>query len=131
MFTKIGFINLYSQNNKNLIHFYRDIVGVPVQENQNENSSWYGFATEGVTLAIEPTTNKANYPFVYNKDSTVLIQFIADDLEELEAMNVQLESRGVILATRSKQMSYGTITNFVDPDGNLIEILCEKYLSVI
>lgn len=53
----------------------------------------------------------------------MLIQFHADNLRQLEQMNRRLESHGVSLMNRSRQMSYGIITNFLDPDGNKLEIL--------
>ncbi|MEO6508713.1 MAG: VOC family protein [Patescibacteria group bacterium] len=122
LFSKISFINLYSDNNKKLISFYKNVVGLDVLPDQNENKSWFGFNTSGVTFAIEPAKNRENYSFRV-KDNQVLIQFCAESIEELEEMNNQLELNGVKLLNRSKKMSYGTSTNFLDPDGNLLEIL--------
>ena len=123
LFKTISYINLYSGKNKELITFYRDVLGIPPLPAQDENHNWYGFGTSGVTLAIEPETNRQNHSFAYNKNNPILIQFKANDEAHLEAMNQQLEKMGVTLLKRAEKRSYGTITNFVDPDGNLLEIL--------
>lgn len=123
-FSKIGFINLYSDNPARLIQFYRDTIGLQEMPGQKDSDDWYGFETDGLTFAIEPTSNRDNYKNLgVNLSNNTLPQFVAESPEQLEKMNQQLESRGVKLLNRSKQMSYGLITNFVDPDGNLFEIL--------
>lgn len=124
LFSKISFLNLYSDDPQKLIQFYRDKLGMSPEPQVKEGDDWYGFQTEGLTFAIEPSSNRENYKDLgVNLKNNVLIQFHADSLEELEAMNKQLEKNGVKLLNKSKHMSYGVITNFVDPDGNLMEIL--------
>ena len=124
LFSKIGFLNLYSDKPADLVRFYRDTVGMEAMPDQKDSDDWFGFETDGLTFAIEPTSNRDNYKNLpVNLANNTLLQFICDTAEELEAMNVLLESRGVKLLNRSKQFSYGLITNFVDPDGNLVEVL--------
>jgi catechol 2,3-dioxygenase-like lactoylglutathione lyase family enzyme len=123
-FSKIGFINLYSDKPERLIQFYRDTLGMEAMPNQKDSDDWYGFKTEGLTFAVEPISNRDNYKDLnVNLHNNTLPQFVADSAEQLEEMNRMLEERGVTLLNRSKQMSYGLITNFTDPDGNLVEIL--------
>src|SRR5687767_859609 len=126
LFNEISYINLYSSNNKKLINFYRDIVGITPQDNQDEDSHWYGFETKNIIFAIEPQENRKGYPFDFNTNNPILIQFKAESLEQLEEMNKQLETAGVKLLRRSEKRSYGLVTNFTDPDGNILEILLEK-----
>jgi catechol 2,3-dioxygenase-like lactoylglutathione lyase family enzyme len=124
LFLKFGFLNLYSDRPRELIRFYRDTLGMPAMPDQQDADDWYGFETAGITFAIEPTSNRDNYKNLnVNLRNNTLLQFVAETPEEFEAMNLQLEQRGVKLLNRSKKMSYGHITNFVDPDGNLVEIL--------
>ena len=59
-------------------------------------------------------------------ENPILLQFRAESKEHLEAMNKSLEEKGVKLFDRSKQTSYGLITNFCDPDGNKLEILYQS-----
>lgn len=126
LFNEISFINLYSDKNIELVKFYRDLVGLKPQDGQDESSHWYGFQTGATTFAIEPKSNRKNYPFEFNTNNPILIQFRARSLDQLEKMNQQLEKGGVKLIHRSKDMTYGKITNFLDADGNLLEILLEK-----
>lgn len=124
LFSKISFLNLYSDKPEDLVRFYRDKLGMAPELGVTEGDDWYGFQTEGLTFAIEPSSNRENYNDLgVNLKNNVLIQFHADTREELEAMNAHLEQNGVKLLNKSKQMDYGIITNFVDPDGNLMEIL--------
>lgn len=129
LFSRISFVNLYSNDQKRLVSFYRDVLEMgPVEPIEDNDDHWFGFsAGSGLTFAIEPMTNRANYAdVVYNKKNPVLIQSAAEDLAQFDAMTAQLKERGVPIVNEAKIMSYGTITNFLDPDGNLLEILLPK-----
>lgn len=94
----------------------------------DQSDSWYGFDTQGATFAVEPDSNRekvAKELGIERKD-TVLIQFKADTMEELEEMTDRLVSIGAKILWDKKKVSYGTVTNFLDPDGNMLEILLEK-----
>lgn len=121
---KISHVNLYSKNNKKLIKFYRDMVGLKPFPDSSDN--WYGFATKGAVFAVEPESSRNRIPFKFNRNNPVLIQFEANSKSHLERINKYLEQRGVRLLRRSQQRSYGIITNFLDPDGNLVEILLSR-----
>lgn len=123
---RISHVNLYSKNNKRLLKFYRDIVGLQPLPDSSEDDDWYGFATKGVTFAIEPESSRESILFKFNRENPVLIQFKANSKSHLERINKQLEKNGIRLLRRSVQRSYGIITNFLDPDGNLIEVLYEE-----
>lgn len=62
------------------------------------------------------------YICLYASDLPQSVKFYRDVLG-LEEMNKRLEEKGVRLLDRSKETSYGTITNFCDPDGNKLEII--------
>ena len=47
----------------------------------------------------------------------------ARSLEDLEAMTRHLEAHGVTVLARAVAGSYGVFTNFLDPDGNKLEVL--------
>lgn len=129
LFSHISFVNLYSNDQQRLVAFYRDVLGMgPVEPVEDNNSHWFGFsAGTGLTFAVEPMTNRANYADVeYAKANPVLIQFAAEDRAQFDAMGAYLKEHGVPIVNEAKEMSYGTITNFLDPDGNLLEILLPK-----
>lgn len=128
LFHTISHINLYTGKKQEMIRFFRDVLGMNPHPNQSEDDNWYGFhAGSNLQFAIEPITNRsAHTDFDCNMQNPILIQFAAETKEDLEAMNAHLKSKGVELLTESKEKSYGTITNFKDPDGNLYEILLRK-----
>lgn len=129
LFSRVSFVNLYSNDQQRLVSFYRDILGMaPVEPVDDNNDHWFGFsAGSGLTFALEPMTNRANYADVdYRKENPVLIQFAAADREQFDAMTAHLKENNVPIINEAKVMSYGTITNFLDPDGNLLEILLSK-----
>ncbi len=123
---RVSHVNLYSKNNERLLKFYRDMVGLKPLSKQSTKDDWYGFATKGVIFAVEPESNRTKIPFKFNRKNPVLIQFKANSKPHLERINKQLEKKGIRLLRKSQRRSYGTITNFLDPDRNLVEILAEK-----
>ena len=129
LFSHISFVNLYSHDQQRLVTFYRDVLGMgPVEPVEENNDHWFGFSGgNGLTFAIEPMTNRANYADVeYAKANPVLIQFAAEDRAQFDAMTAHLKEQHVPIVNEAKEMSYGRITNFLDPDGNLLEILLPK-----
>lgn len=126
LFNRISFVNLYSDNQQRLVEFYRDILGMSLAEPVEDNDDhWFGFqAGEGLTFALELTSNRANYEGIaYRKENPILLQFAAKDRSHFDAMTAHLKEKGVPIVHEAKEMSYGVITNFMDPDGNLLEIL--------
>ncbi len=121
-FCRISYICLYCFDMNESLRFYRDVLGMRVL---TQSAGFISFDTGTSKFAIEPGgvrkregKNKAENP--------ILLQLSAGSPGELEAMNQHLDSNGVKLLTRSKMTPYGVITNFLDPDGNKIEIILEK-----
>lgn len=119
------YTNLLSPNSEALIDFYKTVVGLPPLEPNADPSleTWYGFKTGNTQFAIEPLSNRDKYSFEYNVHNPVLIQFMAESIEHLNAWTEQLENNNVTIGQRVLKKSYGTVTTFVDPDGNVIELL--------
>lgn len=119
------YINVLSKNHIQLIDFYTNTVGLTPLEphTKPEEEHWYGYHTGHTQLAIEPMSNRDSYKFDYQKGNPVLIQFKVHSLNELEQWTQRLEARGVTIGQRVLEKSYGTVTTFADPDGNLIELL--------
>ncbi len=121
------YVNLLSKNSPKLIEFYAKVVGLgPLDDTKDPvTDTWYGFDTGNTPFAIEPMSNRDKYSttFEYNKSNPVLIQFKANSIEELTELTERLEKEGVNIGQRILKKSYGTVTTFTDPDGNLIEIL--------
>ena len=128
MKSDLVFVNFLSKNHKKLIEFYTKIVGLdPIDNNADPAAEhWYGFNTGKTHFAIEPMSNRDKYKFKYNKDNPVLIQFKVNSIEDLEQWTERLEKAGVTIGQKIMKKSYGTVTTFVDPDGNCIELLYTK-----
>ncbi len=121
---EVSYVNVYTPDFKRLVSFYRDVVGlVPGDKN---TSNWFGFETGETMLAVEPQENRKGYTFAYNKENPVLVQLRVNSVEELEQITQRLESKGVVIGQRMIEKSYGTITTFVDPDQNVVELLVER-----
>jgi predicted enzyme related to lactoylglutathione lyase len=119
------YINLLSKNSEKLVEFYTKVVGLsPLDNTKNPaTETWYGFDTGNTSFAIEPMSNRDKYNFEYNKSNPTLIQFKAGSMEELLAWTERLEKEGAHIGQRILKKSYGIVTTFTDPDGNLAEIL--------
>lgn len=131
LFNRISFVNLYSDDQQRLVAFYRDVLGMNIAEPKDDNDDhWFGFsAGDGLTFAIEPTSNRATYEAIpYNNANPILLQFAATDRAHFDAMAAHLKEHKVPIVHEAMEMSYGTITNFTDPDGNLLEILLPPVL---
>ena len=122
--TSIAYICLYVSNMTESIQFYKDILNLePASLDYNSETTFYSFKTGETTLALEPNGIKKDGKKT-KAENPVLIQFKIATSDELEAINQHLEQNGVILLDRSKQTNYGLITNFCDPDGNKLELIC-------
>jgi len=119
------YVNLLSKNHEKLISFYNDVVGLSPTEPDADPATehWYGYDTGHTSFAIEPMSNRDSYDFDYEKGNPVLIQFKAQSLEHLTEWTERLEKAGVTIGQRIVKKEYGTFTTFVDPDGNVLEIL--------
>lgn|GEM_PF-1719970 len=122
---ELVFVNLLSKNPEKLIEFYTKIVGLnPIDTKADPACEhWYGFDTGKTPFAIEPMSNRDKYQFDYNKSNPVLIQFKANSLEDLKQWTERLEKKRVTIGQGLMKKSYGTVTTFVDPDGNCIELI--------
>lgn len=120
----IAYICLYTSNMNESVTFYRDVLGLESADPKEnaETSTFYAFKTGETVLALERNGVKKN-DMKTKAENPVLMQFKAESTEHLEELNQQLEGHGVKLFDRSKQTSYGLITNFCDPDGNKVEII--------
>jgi catechol 2,3-dioxygenase-like lactoylglutathione lyase family enzyme len=109
---------LVSEDPARLVGFYRDILGVPLVDEQHGDSAPHWACELGdVHFAIHPA---AEYPEDKPTPGAVKIAFMVFDLDPLVAW---LTERGVPLCY--PPVEFGTesrITAVRDPDGNLVEL---------
>ena len=102
-------INVTSEQPEKLTAFYRDVVQLPPAQDMGPDA----FAVGGGTFVIggHSETHDAT-----TQPQRVLINFFVDDIAAEEA---RLEGEGVkFIRKQGKEFWGGTISTFVDPDGN-------------
>ena len=120
---KLAFVNLFTKNYEKQTKFYEETLGLTPQKGNKGN--WFGFQTGETSFAIEPQTNRNSYQFNYNKENPYLLQFKVSTIKELKEITKTLETKGVRITQPLKKMSFGTITTFLDPDNNVVELIVE------
>jgi len=122
LFSEIGYICLYVADMDISLKFYRDMLGLEL-DTKVSTEHFFAFKTGKPQLALERGgVKKAGEKT--RAENPILLQFLADTPEVLEHMNQQLELNGVNLLKRSVESSWGISTNFLDPDGNKLSIVC-------
>ena len=116
---KIEFLSavlLISKNPKTLAAFYKDVVGVPLEEEQHgETEKHYGCELGDLHFAIHPPEN-----FEDSKCGVGSVK-LAFTVFDISALAERLRSAGVELAYPPKNTGFATMTAIHDPDGNYIE----------
>lgn len=120
----IGFVCLYVSDLPASVRFYTDAVGLVPEDLEIDPAKvgFYAFKTGEATFALEKNGVRSDGEKGKDKNP-VLVQFRADSPDDLELWNKKLEAYGVSIMNRSVKTSYGIITNFLDPDGNKVELL--------
>jgi predicted enzyme related to lactoylglutathione lyase len=113
---KVGslLINLTSEEPDRLKAFYADVVGLEREADMGDGA----FKAGGAVLAVDghsDTKGGAKEP------QRVLIDFFVDDLK---AEQSRLEKQGVqFIRKEGKEYWGGTISTFLDPDGNYCQLI--------
>jgi catechol 2,3-dioxygenase-like lactoylglutathione lyase family enzyme len=109
---------LVSEQPERLADFYRDVLGLPLAEEQHDETALHWACELGdVHFAIHPV---ADYPGEPTTTGAVKLAFMTFDLASLVRW---LETRGVPLCYPPTELgSQSRITAIRDPDGNLIEL---------
>ena len=120
----LAFVNLYTPNFKKITTFYKEVLRIPALKQNKGN--WLGFSTGQTTFAIEPQTNRKDHGTKYNKNNPVLLQFCLPSVKELTKATELLEKNNAYILARLVRKTYGTITTFLDPDNNVVELLVKR-----
>src|SRR4028119_412046 len=96
-FTNIAYICLYCADMDESVHFYCDVLGLRIER---ADPNFCQFALGAAKFGLEPGGwRKAGQKSW--AENPILLQFRVQSLEQLEAMNRQLEAHGVMLLARS------------------------------
>jgi catechol 2,3-dioxygenase-like lactoylglutathione lyase family enzyme len=111
-------IILVSHEPERLVGFYRDVLGVPLVEEQHDDTELHWACELGdIHFAIHPA---ADYPGEPTATGSVKIAFMVFELDRLVSW---LAGNGVELCYPPEGFGAGSrITAVRDPDGNLVEL---------
>lgn len=119
MSEKIEFLSavlLVSKNPEKLAEFYKDVVGLPIEDEQHgETEKHYGCELGDLHFAIHPISNFEGTEY---GTGSVKLAFTVFDIE---AFTQKVKSKGYQLAYEPKDTGFATMTALTDPDGNYIE----------
>ena len=114
----IAYIQLVVEDWPIALEFYRDLVGLPVDQ-LFEHEQWASFDLEGVRLVLYGGGVASDRPKGLDRNA-----FIPNfECERIEATVAELERRGVpfIAGVSETADGYKTAT-FVDPEGNRFQL---------
>lgn len=123
MTDKIEGILIGSENAKKLADFYKETVGLPLEDEyeMGEGDSvqnGYYFKLTGVSLMI------MDHSEVKGKNSSPGRFMINYEVDDLEAEGERLKKAGVkVVAEMYHIEEYGYVTTFEDPDGNYFQLV--------
>ena len=120
----IAYICIFASNFEESIAFYRDVL--ELQEDLSRSAEDFRALKAGSTCIGIERNGVRKHGEKTKAENPVLVQFKARNLHELKEFTERLESKGVRILERVMETHYGTFTNFLDPDGNKLEILYQK-----
>ena len=108
------FLNINSEDPQRLYTFYRDVVGLPVQEGMGEHA----LNVAGMTLGFD---GHSEVKGPAKEPARVLFDMFVDDIAAEEA---RIAGHGVkFVRSQGKEYWGGVISTFADPDGNLVQLM--------
>ena len=121
-------ILLVSEDPKRLAEFYRDVVGLPLQEERHgETRPHWGCNLGEIHFAIHPIET---FPDRRSGTGAVKLAFTVFDIRALER---RLEEGGIRLLYPPRDTGFFWSTAIHDPDGNFVEFtqLCDQWFEQI
>jgi predicted enzyme related to lactoylglutathione lyase len=107
---------LVSKNPKNLAAFYRDTIGLPLEDEEHgETHPHYGCELGDLHFAIHPTTN---FEGAGSGVGSVKLAFTVFDMDGFVK---KVEAKGIKLEYPPKDTGFSLMTALRDPDGNYVE----------
>jgi catechol 2,3-dioxygenase-like lactoylglutathione lyase family enzyme len=107
---------LISKNPERLAAFYKDVIGLPLEEEQHgETEKHYGCELGDLHFAIHPVGN-----FKEAEPGTGSVK-LAFAIFALDAFVARVKSKGFNLDYEPKTTGFAKMTAITDPDGNSVE----------
>jgi catechol 2,3-dioxygenase-like lactoylglutathione lyase family enzyme len=114
----LGAVLLVSKDPERLVRFYRDVLGVPLEdEAHGDNLPHWGCTLGQLHFAIHPIED---FPDGRSAVGSVKLAFNTFDVHGLAK---RLEADGVTLLYPPRDTGFFWVTAVEDPDGNLVELV--------
>ena len=115
--TRTGLI-LCTENYKECVAFYSDVLGLPILHVlDNEHSKLTCFDLGGDSYLMVETGGTAVPAGISLDQNPVWLRFNVEDVEEAAD---ELRGKGVVVKIRKEV--WGTVADFMDPDGNVCSL---------
>jgi predicted enzyme related to lactoylglutathione lyase len=118
---KPSYICLFISDVARSVDFYERVLKLerlPEQSTEHFTAFRYG----SMILGIEPNGVGSEKEKI-KAQNPIILQFSVQSKQGLEQATKELEEQGVRIIDRKQKFSFGTLTSFLDPDGNRLEIL--------
>ncbi|AWM17986.1 VOC family protein [Bacillus cabrialesii] len=115
------YLILYVSDSKRAIHFYQDILGLPIRA---EHGTYVEFETGSTILALNTRESAREITPLDIPDTSASHTFeIGFVTENVEAVIKRVREQGVTIIGEPKVKPWGqTVAYIADPDGHYIEI---------
>lgn len=121
-FSRIAYLCLFCSDLERSIAFYHGILGLRIERRDPE---FCKLSTVGVSLGLEPGGIGVGRQKT-RAENPMLLQFYSASPAALATMTEHLEEHSVPIKDRCREMPYGMITAFLDPDGNRLELMYDR-----
>jgi predicted enzyme related to lactoylglutathione lyase len=116
MITGVSGASLWSQDNKNLVAFYRDVLGLKVMDGGTDGYTAFGNDYNGPWLGI------GTHSEVRGKASDQFRHMVGLDSNDLKADYERLKAAGVEFIEPPTDYGGMLIATLKDPEGNLVQL---------
>ena len=113
----VSAVHVVSRNAERLAAFYRDVLGVPLRVEHQENRAHWGCTLGDLHFSIYPAEDFAHD--AATGVGAIKLAFAVFDIDEVAE---RLEERGVGLLYPPRDLGWCKMTAIRDPDGNYIEL---------
>lgn len=117
----IAYICIFAYDFDQSVAFYRDILGLE-QDLSKSTENFCALNVGATYIGIERNGTRKDGQKT-KAENAVLVQFKAETLAELKKLTEELKTKNVRMLKTLVETHYGTFTNFLDPDGNKLEII--------
>ncbi len=120
---EIAYSCIFAWNFDESVAFYRDVLDLE-DDLGRSTKNFHAFKAGTTYIGIERNGFRKDGE-KSKAENAVLVQFKARNLDELKKLTEKLKMKNVRILNALVETHYGIFTNFLDPDGNKLEIICE------